>query len=65
MTSTQTTLTGERADLVQTLDKHRGFFRYTVRELTDEQATTRTTASATASSSSSTSGGRAAPGASA
>jgi len=46
MTSTQTTLTGERADLVQTLDKHRGFFRYTVRELTDEQATTRTTASA-------------------
>ncbi|NYJ04055.1 DinB family protein [Petropleomorpha daqingensis] len=46
MTSTQTTLTGERADLVQTLDKHRGFFRYTVRDLTDEQATTRTTASA-------------------
>ena len=46
MTSTQTTLTGERADLVQTLDKHRGFFRFTVRGLTDEQATTRTTASA-------------------
>jgi len=46
MTSTQTTLTGERADLVQTLDKHRGFFRYTVGGLTDEQATQRTTASA-------------------
>ena len=46
MTSTQTTLTGERADLVQTLDKHRGFFRFTVRDLTDEQATQRTTVSA-------------------
>ena len=46
MTSTETTLTGERADLVQTLDKHRGFFRYTVGGLTDEQATQRTTASA-------------------
>jgi hypothetical protein len=46
MTSTQTTLTGERADLVQTLDKHRGFFRHTVRGLTDEQATQRTTVSA-------------------
>jgi hypothetical protein len=45
MTSTETTLTGERADLVQTLDKHRGFFRHTVRGLTDEQATTRSTAS--------------------
>ena len=45
MTSTQTTLTGERADLVQTLDKHRGFFRFTVRELTDEQATQRPTVS--------------------
>ncbi len=45
MTSTDTTLTGERADLVQTLDKHRGFLRYTVRGLTDEQATRRTTAS--------------------
>jgi len=44
--TTQTTLTGERADLVQTLDKHRGFFRYTVGGLTDEQATQRTTASA-------------------
>ena len=44
MTSTRT-LTGERADLVQTLDRHRGFFRHTVRGLTDEQATQRTTAS--------------------
>src|SRR3954464_453194 len=42
---TTTTLTGERADLVQTLDKHRGFFRHTVRGLSDEQATRRTTAS--------------------
>src|SRR3569623_1573560 len=45
MTSTETTLTGERADLVQTLVRHRGFFRHTVRGLTDEQATQRTTAS--------------------
>ncbi|MGY1810808.1 DinB family protein [Blastococcus sp. SYSU D00669] len=45
MTSTETTLTGERADLVQTLDKHRAFFRHTVRGLTDEQATSRPTAS--------------------
>ena len=45
MTSTQSTLTGERADLVQTLDTHRGFLRFTVRGLTDEQATQRTTAS--------------------
>jgi uncharacterized damage-inducible protein DinB len=45
MTTTQT-LSRERADLIETLDKHRGFLRYTVRDLTDEQATTRTTASA-------------------
>jgi uncharacterized damage-inducible protein DinB len=46
MTSMRTTtLTGERADLVQTLDTHRGFLRFTVRGLTDEQATRRTTAS--------------------
>ncbi|MER6396937.1 DinB family protein [Kitasatospora sp. NPDC001603] len=36
---------GERADLLQTLDKHRGFLRYTVRDLDDEQAARRTTAS--------------------
>jgi uncharacterized damage-inducible protein DinB len=45
VTSSQT-LTRERADLIETLDKHRGFLRFTVRDLTDEQATRRTTASA-------------------
>jgi hypothetical protein len=46
MTATPTpTLTGERADLVQTLDRHRDFLRFTVRGLTDEQATRRTTVS--------------------
>src|SRR5690349_21415248 len=40
-----TTMTGERADLLQTLAKHRGFLRYTVRDLTDEQAAVRTTGS--------------------
>ncbi|MEU6231520.1 DinB family protein [Kitasatospora sp. NPDC047058] len=35
----------ERADLLETLDKHRGFLRYTVRDLTDEQAARRTTVS--------------------
>ena len=44
MTDTRT-LTGERADLVQSLDRHRFFLRFTVRDLTDEQAATRTTAS--------------------
>ncbi|WP_406112736.1 DinB family protein [Kitasatospora purpeofusca] len=39
-------LGGERADLLQTLDKHRGFLRFTVRDLNDEQAARRTTASA-------------------
>jgi hypothetical protein len=45
MSEVQVSLTGERADLVQTLDRHRGFLRFTVRGLTDEQATRRTTAS--------------------
>ncbi|MEU4113463.1 DinB family protein [Kitasatospora sp. NPDC028055] len=36
---------GEREDLVETLDKHRGLLRRTVRDLTDEQAARRTTAS--------------------
>jgi uncharacterized damage-inducible protein DinB len=45
MTTTPTTLTGERADLLQTLATHRGFLRFTVRNLTDEQATQRPTAS--------------------
>jgi uncharacterized damage-inducible protein DinB len=44
MTTTET-LTGERADLVQTLGAHRHFLRFTVRGLTDEQATRRPTAS--------------------
>jgi uncharacterized damage-inducible protein DinB len=44
VTSTRT-LTRERADLIETLDKHRGFLRYTVQDLTDEQATQRPTAS--------------------
>jgi hypothetical protein len=39
------TLTGERADLAETLGTHRRFLRYTVRGLTDEQAAQRTTAS--------------------
>ena len=43
---TQTeTLTQERADLLETLAKHRGFLRQTVRGLTDEQAGVRPTAS--------------------
>ena len=46
MTSGETaTLTGERADLAETLGTHRSFLRYTVRGLTDEQAAQRTTAS--------------------
>ncbi|MFJ4693287.1 DinB family protein [Streptomyces sp. NPDC088766] len=38
------TLTGERADLLETLAKHRGFLRFTTNGLTDEQAGLRTTA---------------------
>jgi hypothetical protein len=37
--------TGERADLVQSLDRHRFFLRNTLRGLNDEQAAQRTTAS--------------------
>jgi uncharacterized damage-inducible protein DinB len=37
--------TGERADLIEALDKHRYFLRFTVRDLTDEQAAARPTAS--------------------
>ncbi|NEK57169.1 DinB family protein [Geodermatophilus sabuli] len=40
-----TTLTRERADLLETLAAHRHFLRYTVRGLTDDQARQRTTAS--------------------
>jgi len=35
----------ERSDLLETLSKHRGFLRYTVRDLTDDQAAKRTTVS--------------------
>ncbi|OLR90448.1 DinB family protein [Actinokineospora bangkokensis] len=35
-------LTGERGDLLKTLRQHRGFLRYTVRGITDEQARMRT-----------------------
>ncbi len=37
---------GERADLLDTLAKHRFFLSFTARNLSDEQASTRTTASA-------------------
>ncbi len=43
MTTLQTTR--ERQDLLETLDKHRGFLRYTARGLTDAQAAQRTTVS--------------------
>ena len=36
---------GERADLLEALRKHRGFLHYAVKELSDEQARTRTTVS--------------------
>ena len=45
MTSTEMIQTGERADLVATLAKHRDFLRYTTRGVTDEQAGLRTTVS--------------------
>lgn len=45
MTSTGKTATGERADLLDALAKHRYFLRYTVRDLTDAQAAQRTTVS--------------------
>jgi uncharacterized damage-inducible protein DinB len=44
-TSTQTTATGERADLLAALAKARYFLRFTVRDLTDDQARQRTTVS--------------------
>jgi uncharacterized damage-inducible protein DinB len=40
------TLDRERADLIETLARHRWFLTFTVQGLTDEQATARTTASA-------------------
>src|SRR4051794_10970641 len=45
MTSATSTLTGERADLLEALAAHRHFLRFTVQGLTDEQARQRTTAS--------------------
>lgn len=44
MTTTQTA-TGERADLLASLAKHREFLRHTTRGLTDEQAAQRSTVS--------------------
>jgi hypothetical protein len=41
----QTTMVGERADLLATLASHRYFLRFTVRDLTDEQAAQRSTVS--------------------
>src|SRR5215213_186826 len=46
MTSETTTLTRERADLIESLRRHRHFLRFTVRDLTEEQARLRPTASA-------------------
>ena len=43
--TTRTDLDLERKDLLDTLAKHRGFLRYAVRDLTDEQAAKRTTVS--------------------
>ncbi|MGV9229978.1 DinB family protein [Streptomyces nigra] len=45
-TTNTTTVTDERADLLETLAKHRHFLRFTTRDLTDEQAGVRSTASA-------------------
>ncbi|MCG8925297.1 DinB family protein [Lentzea sp. CC55] len=45
MTTTET-LTGERADLLETLRQHRWFLRFTAQGLTDEQAASSPTASA-------------------
>lgn len=43
---TTTTLTAERADLLESLRRHRGFLRQTVSGVTEEQARTRSTVSA-------------------
>jgi uncharacterized damage-inducible protein DinB len=40
-----TEVSTEHADLLETLEKHRSFLRYTVRDLSDEQADQRTTIS--------------------
>jgi len=41
----QAEMSAERADLLESLAKHRYFLRYTMRDLSDEQAGVRTTAS--------------------
>ncbi|MGH3601555.1 MAG: DUF664 domain-containing protein [Pseudonocardiaceae bacterium] len=45
MSSTEPAANGERADLLETLTQHRHFLRYTVRDLTNDQAAQRTTVS--------------------
>jgi hypothetical protein len=45
MTGSAITLTGEKADLIESLDRHRYFLRFAVRGLTDEQAAQRSTVS--------------------
>ncbi|MDJ0356205.1 DinB family protein [Paenarthrobacter sp. PH39-S1] len=45
MTSSINTETGERSDLLESLNRHRSFLRFTVRDLTDEQAAERPTRS--------------------
>src|SRR3954462_511952 len=45
MTGSPTSLPAERADLLESLTTHRNFLRFTVRGLTDAQATQRPTAS--------------------
>lgn len=46
MSTADQTLTGERADVAQTLARHRQLLRLTTRDMTDEQAAARTTVSA-------------------
>jgi len=45
MSTTGSTMTGERADILEALAKHRQFLRFTTRDLTDEQAAARPTVS--------------------
>ncbi|TCN33555.1 uncharacterized protein DUF664 [Kribbella orskensis] len=46
MTTNEQSLTGERADILDFLTKHRYFLRHTAEGLSDEQANTRSTVSA-------------------
>jgi hypothetical protein len=45
MSATEQTRRSEQEDLLQTLRRHRGFLRFTARDLTDEQASMRSTPS--------------------